>query len=265
MQTQSRDISEDYISNENNNGNDEYNESKDRKKRRSKNDLDGRSFFCKHCDKTYLSEIALNNHIKTKHSHLVEIVSRGRGRPRKTNTGNEGITTIQPNDFRFKIFFENELRVKSDKEFDLISAATQNFDNIYNNYKDKLFKKMNNSSGYPLINHPQPEGTHTSVDYAFWKYIEFCKEKTNREYFDFIFKFIVLFRECLNQKKGDNFTINNNSESVPEMCNDFVADFMESNDNFGLDIHEVIEIIQHCCNWLWENHYTSSRLTLVNS
>lgn len=240
--------------------NDEFNQNnKERKKRRSKNDTDGRSYKCKHCDKTYLSEIALNNHVKNKHAHLVEIVSRGRGRPRKSNTPDGSINP--PNDHKFKVFFENQLRAKSGPEFDLINAARDNFDNIFNRYRDKLFKELSSPSDYPLID-PKVE---TSCDYAFWKYIESCKEKTNRDYFDFIFKFVVLFRECLNIKNGADYTKNTSAEHVPDMCNDFVSEFMEGNDYFGLEVSELIETIQHCCHWLWENNYTSSRLTLVNS
>lgn len=234
--------------------------SKERKKRRSKNDTDGRSYKCKHCEKTYLSEIALNNHVKNKHAHLVEIVSRGRGRPRKPNSA-DGSGNPPPNDTKFKLFFENQIRAKNGSDFDLLHAARENFDNIFNRYREKLFKDLTSPEEYPLID-PKLE---TNCDFAFWKYIESCKEKTNREYFDFIFKFVVLFRECINLKHGVNYASTTPAEHVPDMCNDFISDFMEANDYFGLEVSELIEAIQHCCHWLWENHFTSSRLTLVNN
>ena len=59
-------------------------------KRRSKNDVDGRDFKCKYCDKTYLSYPALYTHMKQKHSkgpdgevRTPPTSGRGRGRPRK--------------------------------------------------------------------------------------------------------------------------------------------------------------------------------------
>lgn len=236
-----------------------------RKKRRSKNDLDGRTFKCKHCEKTYLSEIALNNHVKNKHSHLVEIVSRGRGRPRKTSQAPENLQNPPPNDEKFKIFFENMLRQPvEDKTIDVVKASNENFNNIYTKYKEKLFADLEDPEKYPLINCKEPNQEEATIDYAFWKYIEFCSEKTNRDYFDFLFKFVVLFREYLNQSnERKEYTIENNAEAVPDCCNDFVSEFMESNDYFGLDINELIEVIQHCCYWLWENHHTTSRLSLV--
>ena len=62
----------------------EYSSSKnnDRRKRRSKNDQNGRKFQCE-CGKSYLSQPALTNHKKTKHENSNSSTKRGRGRPRK--------------------------------------------------------------------------------------------------------------------------------------------------------------------------------------
>ncbi len=63
---------------------------KNKNKRRSKNDVDGRDFKCKYCDKTYLSYPALYTHMKQKHAkgpdgemRTPPTSGRGRGRPRK--------------------------------------------------------------------------------------------------------------------------------------------------------------------------------------
>jgi hypothetical protein len=53
-----------------------------RRKRRSKNDQEGRGFMCE-CGKSYLSQPALTNHKKTKHDQNNSGLKRGRGRPRK--------------------------------------------------------------------------------------------------------------------------------------------------------------------------------------
>jgi hypothetical protein len=59
---------------------------KTKRKRRSKNDQDGRLFSCE-CGKSYLSQLALNNHKKSKHEtqdyNEASIMRRGRGRPKK--------------------------------------------------------------------------------------------------------------------------------------------------------------------------------------
>lgn len=231
-----------------------------RKKRRSKNDQSGRSFSCKYCDKTYLSDIALNNHVKTKHAHLVDIINRGRGRPRKNipQPGNEN----QLIESKYCNFFESSLRKKYPNEsYDLINSCKENFDNIFTKYKDKLFKNVVSADSFSFIDNRSEK----TCDGSFWKYIMFLHEKCNRDYFDFAFKFVVLFRECINLKKGETWCQVESAEIVPDMCNDFVSDFLENNDYFGLDINELIEIIQHFCHWLWKNSHSTSRLTLISS
>ena len=281
--------------NENNNGNQNEDGNNDnqseegsqsnansRKKRRSKNDQDGRSFKCKHCDKTYLSEIALNNHVKTKHAHLVDIIARGRGRPRKSQT--QSPNSNQVTEMKFKEFFNHGLRKKNnetnnetetDNTEELVKICKENFAAIYGKYNDRLFKDINSYENFSFIG-PKQEN-EKNCDEAFWKYLEFCFDKVNKEYFEFIFKFVILFRECINQKKKaeievqgltppeGEYSTRESAEIVPDMCNDFVSEFMEGYDYFGLDIAELIELIQHCCHWLWENHHTTSRLTLINN
>jgi len=54
-------------------------------KRRSKNIMEGRSYKCKHCSKTYLSYPALYTHTKTKHKEINDHClsnGRSRGRPK---------------------------------------------------------------------------------------------------------------------------------------------------------------------------------------
>ncbi len=53
-----------------------------KRKRRSKNEVEGRSFVCD-CGKSYLSQPALTNHRKTKHDLDKNTEKRGRGRPKK--------------------------------------------------------------------------------------------------------------------------------------------------------------------------------------
>ncbi len=56
----------------------------ERRQRRSKNDQDGRNFKCSYCGKSYLSQPALTNHVKSKHKQNdPDYLKRGRGRPRK--------------------------------------------------------------------------------------------------------------------------------------------------------------------------------------
>ena len=109
-----------------------------------------------------------------------------------------------------------------------------------------------------------------SIDEIFSKYLVEVVKDCNKEYFEFITKFVILFRECINKIRCDindihsEYSAKNNADSVPDSCNEFITEFMESNDYFGLDTMELIDIIQHLCNWMYENKYTTSKLTLVN-
>ena len=87
-------------------------------------------------------------------------------------------------------------------------------------------------------------------------------------------KFIVLFRECINKlranlvKKDEQNKLYSeiyNSENIPEMFNDFVLEFMEPYDYFGLNKDELIELIQHFCYWLNLKQYTQLHLSLLNN
>jgi hypothetical protein len=56
----------------------------EKRKRRSKHEAEGRDFRCEICEKSYLSQPALNNHKNTKHLiHSGVIEKKSRGRPRK--------------------------------------------------------------------------------------------------------------------------------------------------------------------------------------
>ncbi len=166
------------------------------------------------------------------------------------------------------------------------------FDDIYVPYGHKCFKRPDNFSDHPLLEmlflekevpatdvRPKSEKT---CDEAFYQYMNYIKNLTNKNYFALALKFMLLFRECLNisrQKELESnlengviakreYTANKNSETVPEICNEFVTDYLENNDYFGItserDRNEIIELIQHFCTWLYLNGYTQSRLSLVS-
>jgi hypothetical protein len=141
-------------------------------------------------------------------------------------------------------------------------------------YKDKLYPGLGDisqNSFYKLFTSKfkaQASPPFTNIDDIFIQYLQDCKDKTNTDYFNFVFKFLILFRECINKTKTDEenegeFTQIQNAELIPDLCNDFIVDFMEPEDYFGLDTNELIEIIQHLCYWLYVNSYTTSRLTLL--
>jgi hypothetical protein len=166
----------------------------------------------------------------------------------------------------------------------------QVFEDIYVKYGDKCFIWPGHFSDHPLLKmflngcriSNEEEKNKKTCDEVFYEYLNYSKNSTNKEYFTLVMKFVLLMRECLNisrQKEIDTSNGNGSNswreytsfvhaETVPEICNEFVTDYMENNDYFGIpsesDRNEIIELIQHFCLWLYQNGYTQSRLSLVS-
>ena len=176
------------------------------------------------------------------------------------------------------------------------------YDNIYNSNdrkESKRLKHYSNFESHPFLkiliehfNSPKTiEGEQTKCNLVFADYL--CKiAKIARRHILLKFvTYVTLFRECLNLSynnkntkddsnkensvvKDISETINdqldyselNNAEDAPDVSNEFVTDFLESDPNFfDLDKEEIIEITQNFCSWLYDNNYTCSKLSLINN
>jgi len=135
------------------------------------------------------------------------------------------------------------------------------------------------------------DGERTKCNLVFAEYLCKISKVARKEAFKKIVSFVTLFRECLNsmftnknensngnnvlKDDSDNYRLNgnnqkdyteiNNTEDAPEISNEFVTEFLDS-DPFFFDFErdEVIEITQNFCWWLYDNNYTYSKLTLIN-
>lgn len=81
---------------------------------------------------------------------------------------------------------------------------------------------------------------------------------------------------CIENKE---FCVHNNAETAPEICNEFVTVYMEAKGRQwqfvkqqlpecglqlpDLDRGEVIDLTMNICHWLFECHFTSSKLSLI--
>ena len=278
---------------------------KAKRHRRGKNEINDRNYRCPDCDKCYLSGPALTTHRKTKHGYGINGEKRARGRPRKEGI-NENIGTNPLNKF---IFFFGEEHRKLVDEQDIISFDTirQNIKTIFKQCKESIFNDIEDVEKYDFYNliidnweKDEPEfeqecfssiplnmnvpikenieninikAKSYNLDSIFFFYLKEFYKYVNKIYFWFILKFVILFREFLNQSKknliknGESkvYTQLYNAEIIPEMCNDFLLDFMESYGYFGLNKEELIELIQHFCYWLNIKGYTQSQLSLINN
>ncbi len=190
----------------------------------------------------------------------------------------------------FHIFFHKEFRRKKSEENIIISDyINRTFNDIYINQGDKCTLKISNVDQHPffqLIQIKHKASNRLTCDEILFRYLEYVSHQTNKEYYLFVFKFIILFRECLNKYKNielenslllfndkiakdiKEFTQYYDAEQVPEICNEFITEYLVSNDYFGMSreyFNEFIEIVQHFSFWLYENNYTSSKLSQITN
>ena len=283
--------------------------------RRGKNEINDRKYICPDCDKCYLSGPALTTHRKTKHGYGNEgEKSKRRGRPKKEGVTEEGQNALnkynnffnhenrKKNNNILQVDKENK-ESEEEKEVEL-SKIKDILTKIFNQCKEQLFKEIENIDKYSFYNliienwekakealFPEDEKfcynaqfrkgdtlsklNSYNLDQLFFIYLKEFSKKVNDDYLWFMFKFVVLFRECINLKnegavtpeikteKRQVYTQIFNAEKVPEICNYFFLDFLQPYDNFGLNKEELIELIQNFCYWLYINKYAQSHLTLI--
>ena len=235
-----------------------------------------RGFNC-FCGKSFLSKIALSNHINIKHSSP-NMLKKGRGRPRKYPSK----SNIDFENGKYDNYFESsERKTEEGKSIDIISLVQEVFDFIYKGkYSEKLVSKYDKSEDNPILINLL-EGKETVIkpnkektsDEIFYEYLSLFKDKTNQNYFSFMVKFILIFREFYIKKNKENPNKEKLDkkksilEEVPDSCNEFYGGFLEGNNFFGLNDEdekkEIIELIQHFGIWLFKNGYTSSKLSLA--
>ncbi len=165
------------------------------------------------------------------------------------------------------------------------------FDDIYVKYSSKCYNQITNYNENSVLSSlfadaplETKDKSEKTADDIFYEYITYCRTLTNKNYLILVIKFIILFRECMNISKQiqvqnhlqnggkallkKEWTSSNNAENTPEMCNEFVTEYLESNDYFGIesekDRTEIIELIQHFCSWLYLNGFTQSRLSRIS-
>lgn len=305
---QSNDIKKDITNENENTSNNNINTKsveKSKRHRRGKNEINERNYRCPDCDKCYLSGPALTTHRKTKHGYGNNGEKRNRGRPKKDGQSENS----QNNPLNKYNNFFNDVKRKPntfDQTSNSQSVSTEIIKDflvkIFNQCKNDLFKDIENIEKYsfyelfiqnwekenPFPNQesfsattkngePSIKSPSYNLDELFFLYLKEFSTKTNKEYFWFMIKFVVLFRECINNlrnllvkqedktEKKQLYTQIYNAETVPEICNDFFVEFMEPYNFFGLYKEELIELIQHFCYWLFSKKYAQSHLTLLDS
>lgn len=275
---------------------------KAKRHRRGKQDTTNeRTYKCPDCDKSYLSNPALVMHRRTKHGLVIDGEKRARGRPKASD---EQEVSYKKAKKYYNEFLGDEIRKKKntnekiDKE-----VVKENFRNIFNDLKDKIFKDLEKVEDYQLYDLTDKEWDNknldvmkdnnseknkkekeknddtvkrTLIDYVFIIFLKEISENTNKKYFEFIQKFILLYRKFINyfkknsiRKESKDFDSKKEysqiecAEEIPETFNDFFLDFLQPNSYFAGKDNDYIELAQYFCFWLYEKKYTQSYLTLI--
>ena len=278
------------------------NNEKAKRHRRGKQDTTNeRTYKCPDCDKSYLSNPALVMHRRTKHGFVIDGEKRARGRPK---TSDEQEVSYKKAKKYYNEFLGDEVRKKKnanekiDKE-----VVKENFRNIFNALKDKIFKDLEKVEDYQLYDLTEKEWDNknldvtkdnngeknkkekeknddavkrTLIDYVFIIFLKEISENTNKKYLEFIQKFILLYRKFINEFKKNSIKKDSKdfdskkeysqiecAEEIPETFNDFFLDFLQPNSYFAGKDNDYIELAQYFCFWLYEKKYTQSYLTLI--
>jgi hypothetical protein len=231
------------------------------------------------CGKSYLSYPALYTHIKTKHNTTGQVSTRGRGRPKK-DTGDINSIKLLYNPCNFDYFKHPDRMGETSNMNECIDVVFRevymNSDKSYEKFRKFSSKHENNffKKVIELQNNPRTlDGENSKCDEIFAEYVLKVSRHCNKEFFIKILKFVTIFRECLNIiNKGKNtpiseeFSESNNAEDAPDISNDFVTDFLEKDPElFDFSKDDAIDMTQNFCQWLYDNNYTCSKLSLINN
>ena len=266
------------------------NESEEKRKRRTKNDNIGRTFICKSCGKSYLSYPALYTHCKQKHN-TCNTSGRGRGRPKKEN-GESFSERLKYNPLDASYFLKDNRRGTTNFE-DFEKSIIDAFHILYsrNNFDRNLNKDMknyNNIQEHPFLGKFLLDKHDVNIkindekeisDKVFMDYLNKMSLHVNPNYFTTLIIFVTLFREFVNitelkkknikEKNFNNdveYTSVNSAEDVPDLSNEFINEFLETDKKlFDFNKEDSIDLTQNFCHWMYENNFTSSKLTLISN
>ena len=278
-----------------NNESNSKNESEEKRKRRTKNDNSGRTFICKLCDKSYLSYPALYTHCKQKHN-TCNTSGRGRGRPKKEN-GESFSERLKYNPLDASYFLKENRKGTTNYD-DFEKSIKDAFNELYSHEnndrnKSKEMKIYSNIEEHPFLGKFLLDKHDVNIkiddekevsDKVFMDYLNKMSLHVNPNYFTKLIIFVTLFREFVNinefKKKNkdlnneidlnnnDNteYTSVNSAEDVPDLSNEFINDFLDTDKIlFGFNKEDSIDLTQNFCHWMYENNFTSSKLTLISN
>lgn len=163
----------------------------------------------------------------------------------------------------------------------LIQVFSELFDNKYRDRNQmKKMKSYESLDKHPLVNkileYAQNsrvlDGENSKCDEIFADYIVRVCKVANKDTFCKVLKYVILFRESLNiinaekTKDEKEYSETYNAEDAPDISNEFVTEFLETDTNmFDIPKEEAIDLTQNFCQWLYDNNFTCSKLSLISN
>ncbi len=128
-----------------------------------------------------------------------------------------------------------------------------------------------------IFNNPRTPDENCKCEEVFAFYIYKASKLARPEFFMKVLKFVTLYRECLNltnkekcKTKSEEFIYEYsevfNAEDAPDISNEFVTEYLGP-DNLQFDFarEEAIDLTQNFCQWMYDNNYTCSKLSLISN
>lgn len=119
------------------------------------------------------------------------------------------------------------------------------------------------------------DAENCKCDEVFAEYLVKAAKFIKPEYAIKLIKFVLLFRENLNSlnrnkpnvNENENYSQIYNAEDAPDNSNEFVTDFLETTEEslFEFSKEEAVELTQNFCQWMYDNNYTCSKLSLISN
>lgn len=179
-------------------------------------------------------------------------------------------------------YFKCDSRTGEVEDDQVIPILSKVYNQIFPQSGETLFKlenKYTDASQYPLIKEIKSQMDTSKTldienvlcDEVFAEYLLTVKKLVNAGFFERLVMFVFLYWENINSVKKaesgeDNYTSKHNAEDAPDVSNEFITEFLESETGIGLfEKDEAIKLTQNFCQWMYDSNYTCSKLTLINN
>jgi hypothetical protein len=250
---------------------------REKKFRRTKNDLENKKFICPVCGKAYYSYPALYTHKRNKHN-VIPI------------TGKQPIFKKNKNSYKFKY----SALESNNKNIKLRESLEQTYRakllDFFADPKCILYSNGFCPDDYPGLHKlkkysfiPQKEIKeilkNATIDDALAIYLSSFVEVTRKDFFkDLVTTYIILLRTYLNtigweykrkfKDAGVNvefdytgaFTSLNDCKEITDLINEFISVFMYMDKKFYIEEKCLKDITMNFCNWLYVNDLTNFKL-----